>query len=68
MVKNLKLRARIIEHFGLISDFAEAVGDDVSVVSRIVNNRLKISRERAEKWSRVLGADLMELFDRQVIR
>ena len=63
MVKNFKLRARIIEHFGLISDFAEAVGDDASVVSRIVNNRAKISPERAERWSSVLGADLMELFD-----
>ncbi|MBP1609665.1 MAG: hypothetical protein H6Q04_1900 [Acidobacteria bacterium] len=68
MIKNLRLRARIIEHFGLISDFAEAVGDNISVVSRIVNNRAKISPERAEKWSSVLGADLLELFDAQANR
>jgi plasmid maintenance system antidote protein VapI len=61
--KNLKLRAKIVERFGLISDFAEEVGDDVSIVSKVINNRLKISTERAAKWSNLLGADVREMFD-----
>jgi plasmid maintenance system antidote protein VapI len=51
---NRKLRAKIVEVFGTQSDFAQAIDEDETYVSRIVRGRRSLTPERAEKWSEAL--------------
>jgi transcriptional regulator with XRE-family HTH domain len=62
MQKCLKLRARIIEKFGVQADFAEALGVDESLVSRILHGRRTLSSEDSEKWAKLLKCKAEELF------
>ena len=51
---NRKLRAKIVEVFGTQSDFAQAVNEDETYVSRIVRGRRSLTPERAKKWAEAL--------------
>lgn len=49
-----KLRGRIIEKYGSMSRFSEAVGLSEIALSRKLNNKIDISRENILKWSELL--------------
>lgn len=49
-----KLRGRIIEKFGTIRAFAEAVDTSLVSVSHKLNGRTDISRADIIKWSEIL--------------
>jgi len=54
--QNLKLKAAIVELFGSQVNFAEALGVDESIVSRIVQGRRELTQEDRRKWSKLLNA------------
>ena len=49
-----KLRGRIVEKCGTISNLAERLGTSLVIVSNKLNNKCGFSREDIEKWSEVL--------------
>lgn len=49
-----KLRGRIVEKFGTISAFSEAVGSSIQSVSNKLNCKTDISRDEILHWSSVL--------------
>jgi transcriptional regulator with XRE-family HTH domain len=58
---NRKLRAKIVEVFGTQSDFAQAVNEDETYVSRIVRGRRSLNSERVEKWAAALKCEPSQL-------
>lgn len=51
-----KLRGRIIEKYGTMSSFADAIGITDVALSRKFNNKAGISRDEIIKW-----ADLLDI-------
>jgi DNA-binding transcriptional regulator YdaS (Cro superfamily) len=49
-----KLKARIIEQFGSQANFAQALGEDESFVSRIVCGRRTLDPKRQATWAKAL--------------
>lgn len=46
-----KLRGRIIEIYGSLGKFGEVLGKDGSYVSRILNEKARITQEIINTWS-----------------
>lgn len=59
---NGKLLVAIREKGLRQQDFAQIVGDDPSVVSRVINGRYNLDPVRKASWARVLGQKPEELF------
>jgi transcriptional regulator with XRE-family HTH domain len=59
---NRKLKGRIIELFGTQADFAEAMKEDESIVSRIVRGRRRPDDEQMKKWAAALDRKPEQLF------
>ena len=59
---NKKLKAKIIELFGTQGDFAQAIKEDESVVSRVIRGRRSPNHEQREKWAAVLDCKPEQLF------
>lgn len=59
---NLRLKARIIELFGTQSDFAHAIKEDETLVSRIIRGRRSLDRGQREKWAAALDSKPEQLF------
>ena len=59
---NVKLWAAIREQGLTQADFAGIVGDDPSVVSRVINGRWNADEMRKRKYSRVLRMKPDDLF------
>jgi len=59
---NLELKAEIIRRFGSQVNFAMAIKEDESFVSRIINGRRTLKAEDKEKWARALGTKPEKLF------
>lgn len=57
MKSNRVLKAKIIEHYGTQADFSQEVGDDESLVSRVIRGRRKLSKEQAAVWLKALRCD-----------
>ena len=55
-----KLRGRIVEKYGTLSDFAKALGITLVVVSQKMNNKSGFSRADIEKWSNLLDISSSE--------
>lgn len=55
-----KLRGRIVEKYGTLSAFAEALGTSLVVVSNKMNNKAGFTRADIEKWSGLLDISGME--------
>jgi transcriptional regulator with XRE-family HTH domain len=55
-----KLRGRIVEKYGTLSNFAEALGITLVVVSQKMNNKSGFSRADIEKWSNLLDISSSE--------
>ncbi len=51
---NKALKGRIVEKFGSQFEFARAIGEHESVVSRVVRGRLPLDPEKQKKWAGVL--------------
>ena len=60
---NRRLKAKIVERFGTQADFAQALGVDEALVSRVVRGRRSLSTENKKLWMRKLNCNL-EIFSR----
>ncbi len=58
---NRRLKAKIVERFGTQADFAQALGVDDALVSRVVRGRRSLSTENKILWARKLNCNL-EIF------
>lgn len=63
-MKNNRLKATIYLNFNRISDFAEEVGEDPSLVSRVLSGQIP-GAQRQEKYAKVLGVSLGNIFPRE---
>jgi transcriptional regulator with XRE-family HTH domain len=59
---NRKLKGKIIELFGTQADFAQAMKEDESIVSRIVRGRRRPDGEQMKKWAAALDCKPEQLF------
>ncbi len=59
---NRKLRAKIIEHYGSQSNFAEFMDLRESHVSRVIRGRDKLSYAQQKEWAHVLQSTTQYLF------
>jgi hypothetical protein len=59
---NQKLKARIVELFGTQGDFAQAVDENESVVSRVIRGRCEIGQVKKEMWAKTLRCRSDQLF------
>ena len=64
---DFRLKAKIIERFGSQADFAQAIGEDESLVSRVVRGRRELSEDKKLKWSKILHID-EDLFPRRTTK
>jgi len=63
---NRKLKAKIVEHFGTQSDFAQAIGADETIISRIIRGRRMLSPEKQIIWAKALGCKPKDIFANEV--
>jgi len=61
---NLKLKFRIIELFGNQANFAQRMGLQESLVSRVVRGRRNLSKKDQKKWAKILRQDIKHLSKR----
>lgn len=61
--KNNKLRGRIVEKFGTISKFAEAVGKSRSTISLMLSDRVGMDRKDIGAFCSVLDIKTEEIPD-----
>ena len=59
---NTKLKLKIIEKYGSQAEFSTIVGEDESLVSRIVRERRTIDFNRQKKWADALGCKTEDIF------
>jgi ribosome-binding protein aMBF1 (putative translation factor) len=59
---NKRLKAKIYEVFGTQADFAQAMKEDESIVSRIVRGRRRPDDEQRKKWAAALDCKPEQLF------
>lgn len=59
---NLNLKVKIIERFHTQADFAQSIGADDSLVSRVVRDRRQLSDEKKTLWAKALGCKPEEIF------
>lgn len=59
---NRKLRIKIVEKFNTQADFAQAVGKDEALISRIVRGRRKLTNENKIEWAKKLDCRPEEIF------
>jgi antitoxin component HigA of HigAB toxin-antitoxin module len=60
-MQHLAIKVAILERFPCQTEFAIALGDSDSKVSRVVRGRRKLSFQEAKKWSQVLKCSLKVL-------
>jgi hypothetical protein len=63
MEQNLKLLTAIREQGMRQVDFAKAVGDHETFVSRVVNGWVNLDERRKSRYAKALKKDVGELFD-----
>ena len=59
---NMKLKAKIIEHYGHQWRFAAAAGVPESLVSKILNGRFELSDENKRIWAKFLKCKASDIF------
>jgi plasmid maintenance system antidote protein VapI len=52
-----EVRVQILRRYRTQSDFALAVGEHESRVSQVLRGRRRLSKDRAERWCRLLMCD-----------
>ena len=58
----MRLKARIVEAFGTQADFAQEIGEDETLISKIICGRRTLSLEKQKKWAEALGCKPNDLF------
>ena len=56
-----KLRGRIVERYGTLNAFAEALGISYVQASKKVNGKAGFSQKDINEWSDLLGIELEEI-------
>jgi len=64
MEQNLKLLTAIRERGMRQMDFAKAVGDHFTFVSRVVNGWINLDDRRKAKYAKTLGKSVEEIFEK----
>ncbi|NQV01843.1 MAG: helix-turn-helix transcriptional regulator [Bacteroidia bacterium] len=64
MEQNLKLLTAIRERGMRQVDFAKAVGDHFTFVSRVINGWINLDEGRKAKYAMTLGKPVQELFEK----
>lgn len=59
---NMKLRLKIVEKFRSQIGFAYEIGEDETMVSRIVNGWRPLSPEKQREWAKALGCKVKDIF------
>lgn len=59
---NKPLKARIIEVFGTQADFAEAIEDHESNISRVIRGRKALSKKEQKHWADILRCTPENIF------
>ena len=62
LMRNNKLRGKIIEMYGSQADFASILVVHEVFVSRVVNERIELSDETKQKWAELLNCEIEEIF------
>jgi transcriptional regulator with XRE-family HTH domain len=65
---NLNLKIRIIEVFGSQANFAQQMGLQESLVSRVVRGRRVLSKEDQANWAKTLRLRVENLFGKDAMR
>lgn len=60
---NKVLKAKIIEHFGVQGDFAQALSIQESLISRVVHGRKELSELEKLRWAKALDCRPEEIFE-----
>ena len=60
---NRALKAMIVFRFGTQDDFATAIGENPSIVSKVIRGRVGISSERQLEWAKTLGCEPNQIFE-----
>jgi hypothetical protein len=64
---NKKLKAKIVLKFGTQADFAQAIGENPTVVSNVIRGRRPISDIKQLEWAMALGCRPIDIFPREPI-
>jgi len=59
---NKRLKARIFEVFGTQGDYAQEIGVDETLVSKVIWGRRTLSPEKKREWAKALGCKSRDLF------
>jgi len=59
---NRYLKARIVLLFGSSEDFAEAIGVNSSIISKVIRGRKVLPERTRNEWARSLGCDPKDIF------
>ena len=59
---NKRLKARIFEVYGTQVDYALEIGEDETLVSKVICGRRTLSLEKQKKWAAALGRKPRDLF------
>lgn len=63
VLMNKKLKLKIIEIFNTQADFAQAIGEDDSKISRVIRGRRCLSQSEQNKWAKFLKCKRYEIFE-----
>ena len=59
---NRRLKARIVLLFGSAEDFAEAIGVNSSIISKVIRGRKVLPERTRNEWARFLGCEPKDIF------
>jgi hypothetical protein len=59
---NRYLKARIVLLFGSSEDFAEAIGVNSSIISKVIRGRKVLPERTRNEWARFLGCEPKDIF------
>jgi hypothetical protein len=59
---NKRLKARIFEVFGTQGDYALEIGEDETLVSKVICGRRTLSLEKQREWAKALGRKPQDIF------
>jgi hypothetical protein len=60
---NRRLKARIIRVFGTQGDYAQEIGEDETLVSKVICGWRTLSLEKQKEWAKPLGRNPQDLFN-----
>jgi len=63
VLMNKKLKLKIIERFNTQADFAQAINEDDSKISRVIRGRRYLSKSEQNKWAKFLKCKRHEIFE-----